>query len=412
MKKGITLSILLASLIVLGGGVLSREPLQNNEGALAIYIEDEKVETIPLKGNSENYVFDHAVCMVDGKVTDEVEITWDQEAWAPVIKNLKDHSTKCNLYFVEGEVDFNSSLLACNENSNAAQCLLDNASLNPEELVLDGTVDNNLRYIGAAPNNYVTFNNELWRIIGVMNNIDDGTGVQESRLKIMKATSLGSEDIDGFSWDYDEVSRTYSNDWTTSSLMNLLNGAYYNCTTIEYYNGSSTPRIFDFTESGISDEAKAMIDNAVWNISGTTRYSDVMTTDFYTIEHSSDSSSEYPDTWIGHVALLSPSDFGFATSGGSETTRSECIYNKNLYTGYSQSECHINNWVRALGRIWTLNRLNSTENYVFYSTGSSILRMSANSYTAAVYPTVYLSSDVKIVSGNGAMESPYVLSIE
>ena len=75
MKKRITLSILLTSLVVLEGGALKREPLQNNEGTLAIYIEDEKVENIPSKGNSENYVFYCFVCMVDGKVTNEVEIT-------------------------------------------------------------------------------------------------------------------------------------------------------------------------------------------------------------------------------------------------------------------------------------------------------------------------------------------------
>ena len=36
-------------------------------------------------------------------------------------------------------------------------------------LAYDGTTDNNLRYIGKDPNNYVTFNNELWRIIGIFN---------------------------------------------------------------------------------------------------------------------------------------------------------------------------------------------------------------------------------------------------
>ena len=48
-------------------------------------------------------------------------------------------------------------------------------------LAYDGTADNNLRYVGANPCNYVSFNNELWRIIGVMNNIDDGTGNLETR---------------------------------------------------------------------------------------------------------------------------------------------------------------------------------------------------------------------------------------
>ena len=243
-----------------------------------------------------------------------------------------------------------------------------------------------------------------------MNNIDDGTGVQESRLKIMKATRLSSGNTNGFSWDYDVVSKTYSSDWTTSSLMNLLNGAYYNCTTAEYYNASSIPRMLDFTESGISDEAKAMIDDTVWNISGTSRYSDIMVPDFYTIEHSSDDSSEYPDTWIGKVALLSPSDYGYATNGGSAVTREECIYEKNLYEDYYKSECHLNNWLNSFGSLWTLNRVNNADNQIFYADGS-ILRMSANSTTKAVFPTVYLSSDVKIISGNGTMENPYVLSV-
>ena len=39
------------------------------------------------------------------------------------------------------------------------------------------------RYRGASPKNYVTFNNEVWRIIGVFPT-DDGTGKIENRIKI------------------------------------------------------------------------------------------------------------------------------------------------------------------------------------------------------------------------------------
>ena len=42
-------------------------------------------------------------------------------------------------------------------------------------LAYDGTTDNNLRYVGSNPCNYVKIDNEIWRIIGVMNNIDHGT---------------------------------------------------------------------------------------------------------------------------------------------------------------------------------------------------------------------------------------------
>ena len=63
------------------------------------------------------------------------------------------------------------------------------------------------RYIGANPNNYVKFNDELWRIIGVFD-VADGTGKIEKRMKIIRNESMGS-----YQWDPNE-----SNDWSTASL--------------------------------------------------------------------------------------------------------------------------------------------------------------------------------------------------
>ena len=59
-------------------------------------------------------------------------------------------------------------------------------------------LDNNgdYRYYGANPNNYITFNGETWRIIGAFNNVDDGTGKKETRLKIIRDESIGD-----YSWD-------------------------------------------------------------------------------------------------------------------------------------------------------------------------------------------------------------------
>ena len=51
------------------------------------------------------------------------------------------------------------------------------------------------RYIGANPNNYVKFNDELWRIIGVFDT-DDGTGKVEKRMKIIRNESIGD-----YAWD-------------------------------------------------------------------------------------------------------------------------------------------------------------------------------------------------------------------
>ncbi len=48
------------------------------------------------------------------------------------------------------------------------------------------------RYIGNAPNNYVNFNDELWRIIGIFK-VEDDDGNLEERVKIVRNESLGSK---------------------------------------------------------------------------------------------------------------------------------------------------------------------------------------------------------------------------
>ena len=59
------------------------------------------------------------------------------------------------------------------------------------ELVDDETEDNNIRYIGATPDNYIWFNDELWRIIGVINNVEGENGKTETRIKLVRDESLG-----------------------------------------------------------------------------------------------------------------------------------------------------------------------------------------------------------------------------
>ena len=55
----------------------------------------------------------------------------------------------------------------------------------------DNTADQNIRYYGSDPNNYVSFNNELWRIIGVFGN----------NVKLIRSEKLGD-----LSWDSSEAS--------------------------------------------------------------------------------------------------------------------------------------------------------------------------------------------------------------
>ena len=78
-------------------------------------------------------------------------------------------------------------------------------------LAYDGTCDNNLRYVGENPCNYVTFNGEEagWRIIGLLNTPEG------QRIKLIHASSIGN-----YSWDNKgSLPSSYgSNDWTDSVL--------------------------------------------------------------------------------------------------------------------------------------------------------------------------------------------------
>ena len=73
------------------------------------------------------------------------------------------------------------------------------------------------RYRGASPKNYVIFNGEIWRIIGVFPT-DDGTGNIENRIKIIKDQSIGE-----YEWETDS-----SNNWTGATLNTELNTTYLN----------------------------------------------------------------------------------------------------------------------------------------------------------------------------------------
>ena len=91
-------------------------------------------------------------------------------------------------------------------------------------LAYDGTVDKNLRYVGATPNNYVKFNDELWRIIGVMNNVEDENGNKTTKLKLVRY-----EDIGRYPWDKTKNNINNSNgvnEWSESDLYKLLNPGF------------------------------------------------------------------------------------------------------------------------------------------------------------------------------------------
>ena len=382
----------------------------------AFYVDGVISSTIPKKG--EGYVLDKEKTTC----TNGAAVEWLDDEWAPKINNLTQTRTKCTLYFKEQT--FNDAILACND--TAANCLKNNASLNTVELVDDETVDHNIRYIGTNPNNYVRFNNELWRIIGVMNNIDDGTGTKKTRIKLIRDESIGE-----YSWDNkpsgtgSSDSEYGSNDWTDSTLKEVLNnGPYWNRTSGNCpsgQNGATTE--CDFSTNGLTEEAKAMIEDAVWKLGGLSSsssdasyYRNAITSTWYTYERRTEVYEGKPTEWIGKIGLMYPSDYGYATSGGSTTNREACL-DIDLYHWYYTSsnnypDCYNNDWLYKSGTYqWTLTSFSGYSLRVFYVHSLGNVYFHYASFTNGVSPALYLNSNVKISGGEGTEESPYTLSL-
>ena len=225
------------------------------------------------------------------------------------------------------------------------------------------------RYIGANPNNYIQFNNELWRIIGIF----------DGQLKIIRNESLGNK-----AWDSNST-----NDWSTASLQIYLNNGYYGTIDLE-------------------DRSK-IDSNYTWKLGGSSPSNDVTAQMFYERERGTEVYEGRPTEWTGSIALMYPSDYGFATSGGSTTNRSSCLANE-LYNWDSVEDCYTNSWLYdGTNNQWTLAPNASDSKLVFHVFNGGDVFNVIVSFSHAVRPAVYLLSNVEIVSGVGSMEEPFIL---
>ena len=276
-----------------------------------------------------------------------------------------------------------------------------------DSLMVD--IGQNVRYYGKSPNNYIYFNCddysnqtadtcELWRIIGVFDN----------KVKIIRNTSLGS-----FSWDYDyndgNGKTTSNNDWSTSSLQTLLNNQYYNSIDTTYYNNSTTGTAVNFNtdNTGLkNDVTRNMIANMTWNLGGwdsSTVYSNGM----YKYERGTKVYSRRPTSWNGKIALMYPSDYGYATDF------SKCSLSLNNYNNSTNSyACRSNDWLYNSLNQWSLTLTSSYSDRAWNVDSAGTVYVYYSVYNAfGVRPVLYLNSELAIESGDGTSSIPYRLSV-
>ncbi len=239
-----------------------------------------------------------------------------------------------------------------------------------------------------------------------MNNIKNIYGENKTKVKIIREKSIGN-----FHWDNKPVgvlgtdSEYGNNDWSTSTLQNMLNnGSYYNRESRIFVNGTSSSQ--DFTKTGLTNEAKSMIDTVIWDIGGTSKYLTAL--NYYVAERENTVYEGHPTKWLGNIGLIYPSDYGLATSGGEIATRETCI-NLSMDEWDESLECPENNWILKSQNQRTLTPVssNSTGNNVIAGSGSGAIFHHVVKSVDPVYPVVFLNSDILIINGNGSKESPY-----
>ena len=265
----------------------------------------------------------------------------------------------------------------------------------------DGTSDHNMRYVGANPNNWVTFNGEKWRIIGVFN--ESSHGQVTDLVKITKNTNDGNR-----AW-----SSTGTTDWTTSSLKDYLNGEYY---------------------SSLSENAQKMIQQVTWKIGAKPWNTSHPNKNFYDAERGTTGSLSAPTIYIwddpGKIALPYPSDIANSTAGGStsEYSRTNCLDAATFITNSPywatttpMGTCAVNSWMTQFAyadteHVYLLTAESARSNvYILhYNWHSGIIGYSSTTTTAhAVHPTLYLRPAVVCTncgdSAAGTETNPYTL---
>ena len=267
---------------------------------------------------------------------------------------------------------------------------------NGEGLKIDNTSDENMRYYGSTPNNYVIFNNELWRIIGVFGN----------NVKLIRKDSLGR-----FSWDSSESNVNGGwgvNEWSQSALKNYLNTMYYGGTSVTCYNGQNKKEV-TCPANKLDNTSKSLIDNYTWNTGAIELGKASDTLAFYKDERGNltglinNDTVERTTTWPGYIGLPYATDWAYAS--GNDI----CEVNMRSKDSSNKYICLNDNWMSKGEEYWTLSPRASNVNGIWMVSNFVSVWSNSASSPYALHPSIYLKNNVQIISGTGTSSDPYIL---
>ena len=280
------------------------------------------------------------------------------------------------------------------------------------------------RYAGTNVNNYVSFNNEIWRVIGKVN-VQTDNGI-EQRIKIVRQGGINNQSYFGeYAWDYigdDEHNEEYYSNWVESTIKDTLNGIYFNseigtCYPNEYHESKQCDFTGDDKIRGLDLTSREMVDkDVIWNLGSYEEYQNVLTSTFYEKERGNTPGAlGYPVIWSkdndqdfhNGIGLMYASDIGYTVGGD---VRNKCLVKP--MDDFESDNCSENIWLPSY-TFWLLTIFDYDA--AFYSTGYIDID---NVYVSReILPTLYLKSSVKITSNPhqeqeyGTIDNPFQLSL-
>ncbi len=370
MKK--KLGVIILIIIIIFTILLSFKKKDNyykydDNSYIAVVVDGESLPSIPVKGNYSV----KSVCS-GGKAK------WNYDDWSLEVTNII-NTARCLLTFTTVEpVNLASYIMGLGTSAGVYN---------------EPSTD--YRYQGEDPDNFIYFNNELWRIIGVFSDNTHGkTG--EKLVKIIRNDSLGA-----FAW-----AKNNENNWPASSLYALLNTNYYNgvdeSTLTNCYQYSTTiAGVCNFKKRGITNATyRNMIENVTWHLGGISSMSNV--NDVYSAERGTTVYSGRPTETLGYIGLMYASDYGYSVLA------SNCSRTTSLGS-YNNANCGGKAWLRGDGYEWILFPHSSNSNNVWSVSIYGNVNYS-NAYNGyATRPVLYLNSSVEKLSGTGSILDPYII---
>jgi len=351
-------------------------------------------DSFPVKDNSLYYDIDVTCSNAEG--------SWDYENWKLLIQNL-DTTAKCRVDITSSSKDtlYNKIVSDWNKIDGTNNIYKEIHTLTNNETYYE------YRYEGkdTEVNNYVWFNNELWRIIGAFPGGTPSTLNSDGSLNIGNASPsvnntvkiIRNDTIGGFVWDKDNT-----NNWNNAELnTNILNNLYLNSLsgTCNYYSTTISKKC-NFERIGLKN-VEDYLTEVTWNLGGCSS-DELYTSSMYTYERGSQVYTGNPYLTVTKVGLMYPSDYGYANP------EEDCQNNTKLNLYFNS--CTINNWLFKYSYEYLQTPFsNNTNTLRIYNWGQVLNASPIGSYL--VRPVVYLNNNVYVYGGDGSINNPFYVSL-